>query len=202
MDETKQQQPANSSAPIQIATLESPPGAPRTAEPSGTDLASLFSRQGLNTRLSRSLEVARNLRFSSFEELAGFLKRTRRLWLTAAGVVFGLMALVIVVGRVAEWTRNTRERRHELAVATVTPDRLVARCGEAVEDATKEVYPILMRTMRYQARGNQELVLAFSRTAEQQSDWVFLSMNDESGSPSYDTPDAKIAALPCLDSDK
>jgi hypothetical protein len=102
--------------------------------------------------------------------------------------------------RVSEWARNTRERRHEQAVASVTPDRLIARCGQPVEDLTKEVYPILMRTMIYPPKGNEKLVLAFSRTAEEKSDWVFLSMSDESGARSYDTPEAKIAALSCLDS--
>jgi hypothetical protein len=31
---------------------------------------------------------------------------------------------------------------------------------------------------------------------------VFLSMQNENGSEIYDTPEAKIAALPCLDSKK
>jgi len=48
--------------------------------------------------------------------------------------------------------------------------------------------------MNYRARGNRTLALAFSRTAEEKSDWVFLSMKDENGS-SYDTPDAKIAPV-------
>jgi hypothetical protein len=58
-----------------------------------------------------------------------------------------------------------------------------------------------MRTISYQA-GDRTVVLTFSRTAEDKSDWVFLSMNDENGSASYETPDTKIAALPCLDSTK
>jgi hypothetical protein len=45
-------------------------------------------------------------------------------------------------------------------------------------------------------------VVAFSRTAEEKSDWVFLSMKDEVQTRSYDTPDAKAAALPCLNSKK
>ena len=46
------------------------------------------------------------------------------------------------------------------------------------------------------------MVISFSRTAEEKSDWVFLSMQNESGGAIYDTPEAKIAALPCLDSKK
>ena len=101
----------------------------------------------------------------------------------------------------ADWLKNRRERRQELAIATVTPEHLIARCGQAAQDETKEVYPIMMRTMSYQ-RGGEKLVMAFSRTAEEKSDWVFLSMQDASGANAYDTPQAKIAALPCLDSRK
>jgi len=60
----------------------------------------------------------------------------------------------------------------------------------------------LMRTISYHPRGGEKLVISFSRTAEEKSDWVFLSMQNEDGAASYDTPEAKIAALPCLDSKK
>ena len=56
--------------------------------------------------------------------------------------------------------------------------------------------------MSYQPRENEKVVFQFSRTAEEKSDWVFLSMKDESGARSYDTPETKIVALPCLDSKK
>jgi hypothetical protein len=79
---------------------------------------------------------------------------------------------------------------------------LITRCGQPAEDVTKEVYPILMRTMNYQSKAEGKLVFAFSRTAEEKSDWVFLSMKDEIETKTYDTPEAKIAALPCLDSKK
>ncbi len=45
-------------------------------------------------------------------------------------------------------------------------------------------------------------MISFSRTAEEKSDWVFLSMQSETGTEIYETPEAKIAALPCLDSKK
>jgi len=133
---------------------------------------------------------------------AEFLKRTRRLWLLAAGAILGVMAVVNLAERVSDRARLARERRHEQAVASVTPERLIARCGQPVEDLTKEVYPILIRTISYQPKRSQMLRLKFSRTAEEKSDWVFLAMRDEGGATSYDTPEAKIAALPCLDSKK
>jgi hypothetical protein len=193
MDETKQREPD---------FVQTPPDVVKVAASFWKEQAQQFSRLIREARLSALLENARNLRHLSLAEFPGFLKRTWRLWATAAGIFLAVMAIGTLAQRVAQWAWNARERRHETAVATVTPDRLIARCGEAAQDVTKEVFPIVMRTMSYQASGNQKLVLAFSRTAEERSDWVFLSMNDESGTASYDTPDAKIAALPCLNSKK
>jgi hypothetical protein len=147
-------------------------------------------------------EIARTGAYPWLAQLAEFLKRTWREWLIVAGAFFGLMAVVTLVERASDWARNAREKRQEEAVATVTPERLIARCGQPAEDVTKEVYPVLMRTISYEPRENEKLVFAFSRTAEEKSDWVFLSMKDESGTRSYDTPETKIAALPCLDSKK
>jgi hypothetical protein len=56
--------------------------------------------------------------------------------------------------------------------------------------------------MSYQAGTGETLVFAFSRTAEEKSDWVFLSMKDEAGAKSYETPDAQIGAFSCLNSRK
>jgi len=87
-------------------------------------------------------------------------------------------------------------------MATLTPESLFARCGPAAQDETKEVYPVLLRTLRYQPRGGETLVMSFSRTAEEKSDWVFLSMQNENGAAIDSTPEARIAALPCLESKK
>jgi hypothetical protein len=133
---------------------------------------------------------------------AEFLKRTGPVWLIAVGAIFGLMAVVTIQKRMAESARIAREKRHEEAAATVTPDRLTARCGQPVEDLTKDMYPIVTRTMVYRGSENEKIVLAFSKTAEENSEWVFLSMKDERGARSFDTPEAKIAALPCLDEKK
>jgi hypothetical protein len=202
MDDPKQQQPTYSTERLETASTQVPQESAKAAPSSVTEQAAQFSEPLQESHLASLLEFARNLRHVSFAEFDGFLNRTWRVWLTMAAVVFALIATVNVAGRVVEWARDARERRHELAVATVTPDRLIARCGAAAQDATKEVFPIVMRTMSYQPSGNQKLIFAFSRTAEEQSDWVFLSMNDASGAGNYDTADAKIAALPCLDSRK
>jgi hypothetical protein len=112
------------------------------------------------------------------------------------------MVIVTLVERVSERFRDARERRYEEAVLNVTPQRLIARCGQPTEDGTKEVFTLFIRTISYQRKGNKKLVLQFTRIAEETSDWLFLSMRDESGTRGYDSPDAKVAALPCLDSTK
>jgi len=131
-----------------------------------------------------------------------FLKRTKWIWLIAAGVVFGLMLLVTVSRRTAERAQKALEMRQEQAVAALTPETLFVRCGQPAEDVTKNMYPMLVRTISYQPRENEKVVFEFSRTAEEKSDWLFLSMKDGSGKRSFDTPEAKIAALPCLDTKK
>jgi hypothetical protein len=136
------------------------------------------------------------------DEFLAFLKRTKHIWLIAAGAIFGLMALVTAQKRYAEWARITKEKRHEVAATTISPDNLLARCGQPAGDETKDIYPIKIRTMSYTSPTNETIFFSFSRTAEEKSDWVFLSMKDQTGTKNFDTPETKIAALPCLDSTK
>ncbi|HTT33828.1 MAG TPA: hypothetical protein VMH48_09525, partial [Methylomirabilota bacterium] len=131
-----------------------------------------------------------------------FAKRTKHVWLIAAGAIFGVMLLVTVSKRMSERAQKDKEARQEQAVTTLNVDSLLARCGQPAEDVTKNMYPMLLRTISYQPRENEKVVFEFSRTAEEKSDWLFLSMKDGSGKRSFDTPEAKIAALPCLDTKK
>lgn len=132
---------------------------------------------------------------------AGFSKQTKRVWLMAVGTIVGLIVLATLAERGYAWFSEKRERRQEHAVASVTPEHLLARCGQPLEDTTKNVYPILMRTMTYQISRNETYIFDFSRTAEENSDWVFLSMKDSSGK-SYETAEEKIGAMSCLNSRK
>ena len=192
----------NASAVVAIAVL-SPSSVPSAWRTSVGRSVSAIPRSPTALPVSgRGLPESPATRAYSLASFIEFLKQTRRVWLMVAGTIFGLMAVVTLVTRASEWAKNARERRHEHAVATVTPDVLIARCGQPVGDVTKDVYPIVMRTMSYEPRGNERLVIAFSRTAEQKSDWVFLSMKDESGARNYEGPEGQIAALPCLDARK
>ncbi|HVH73247.1 MAG TPA: hypothetical protein VNB49_19360 [Candidatus Dormibacteraeota bacterium] len=138
---------------------------------------------------------------SPAQELMEFLKQSKRVWLMVVGAIVALILLVTLAQRGFEWIGKKRERRHEQAVASVTPEHLLARCGQPSEDTTRNMYPILLRTMTYQVSRNETYVFDFSRTAEDKSDWVFLSMKDDTGK-TYETPEEKVAAMSCLDSRK
>jgi hypothetical protein len=126
----------------------------------------------------------------------------RRKLLLVAGCVaaiFGVRVLIAAPG----WFKQRRENRQFIAVNNLTPERLIARCGQPVTDATKNLYPIVARDMNYKSGNGATIVFKFSKTAEESSDWVFMSMQDADGdSANYDSPEAKIAALSCLDSRK
>jgi hypothetical protein len=157
------------------------------------------------TRYRPKTDLVKSLKAGELPSLAEFKdfgRKTRGLWLTLAAAIIGLVAAANVWARVAEWARNTRVKRQEQAVATLTPEHLVARCGATAQDVTKEVFPIAMRRITYELSGREKLVFAFSRTMEAKSDWVFLSMDNESRGENFQTTEAKMAAMPCLDSTK
>lgn len=200
MDEMKPKETAYSGERAPVAPVSAPAEVGTPDLPAGNAGASHAAAQ--SSGIAGFVELATNNLPTSLAEFSAFLKHTKRVWLIGASIVIAAVALVNLTARAAEWAKNSRERRQLHAIATLTPDHLFARCGGAAEDVTKEVYPVVMRTVSYQPRGGEKLVISFSRTAEEKSDWVFLSMQNENGSAIYDTPEAKIAALPCLDSKK
>jgi len=135
-DESKPHTLADSPESIATTALDTAPLEPGAPQPSATAQAGPPSQQLTNTRLSALLDFARKFRHLSFAEISAFVKRIRRLSLNAAGAVFGLIALFVSVEQTVAWYRDVRERRHELAVDTVTPERLIARCGAAEQDVS------------------------------------------------------------------
>ncbi len=133
------------------------------------------------------------------------VKPAKQAWIMAGSVVLvvvGLLFAQFLVVKTAQWFKQARERRITKATDSVTPDRLIARCGTPAEDVTADVYPVVKRTMRYLSSGQRTIVFTFTRTADEPQNWVLLSMKDSVGDASYETPAAKISALPCLDSTK
>jgi len=126
------------------------------------------------------------------------MKRKLLIGVGLALAIVGFRLLIAVPG----WLRQRRENRQFIAVNNLTPDRLLARCGQPLADETRNLYPMVARDLRYQSRSNSTVVLKFSKTAEESSDWVFMSMQEANSGAEYETPTAKIAALSCLDSAK
>lgn len=125
----------------------------------------------------------------------------KRKLLIAAGLVLAIVAVRVLFAAPA-WLKDRRDNRQFIAVNNLTPERLIARCGQPLNDETRDLYPIVARDMRYQSDAKSTVIFKFSKTAEQSSDWVFMSMQDSAGGTEYETPTAKIAALSCLDSTK
>jgi hypothetical protein len=123
-------------------------------------------------------------------------KMTQQTWLIAATVLLGLVALLIF-GRGTAKSKATAVIREERGVASLTPESLVVKCGPPAEDVTKDLYPMIKRTMSYKPSGKGTQAFEFSRTSQEKSDWLFLSMSDENGA-TYGTPEAQMAAMPCL----
>jgi hypothetical protein len=200
MEETKQQETAYSGEQTKITGPDSLRSTTAATESSGTEKTA--SKQTQTAQKVIAPGISQTGADGTMVEFAEFLKRTKRVWLVVAGAIFGMMAVVMVVTRLSERARNAREKRQEQAILEVIPENLIARCGPPAEDVTKEMYPVVLRTMSYERGENEKIVFEFSRTAEAKSDWVFLSMKDQSGTRSFEAPEAKIAALPCLDSMK
>jgi hypothetical protein len=200
MEEPKPKESVYSGEQTKITGPDSLRSTTAAAESSETEKTA--SKQAQTAQKVVAPEISQTGAAGRMVESAEFLKRTKRVWLIVAGAIFGMMVVVTVVTRMSERARNAREKPQEHAVLEVMPENLIARCGPPAEDATKEMYPVVLRTMSYQRGENEKIVFEFSRTAEAKSDWVFLSMKDQSGTRRFETPEAKIAALPCLNSMK
>ena len=120
--------------------------------------------------------------------------------LIAAGCIAGIVGVRVLIAA-PSWFKERRENRQFIAANNLTPERLIARCGQPLGDETKNLYPIITRDMNYKSDSKGPIVFKFSKTAEESSDWVFISMQDSNGTD-YESPAAKISALSCLDSKK
>lgn len=198
MDRTKQAEPSSGELTA-AAVAERQAEAREIAESLASSHAPESGKASRYSPVTVSGSAARES--SPVNDFVDFLKQTKRVWLMVVGAIVALILLVTLAQRGFEWIGKKRERRHEQAVASVTPEHLLSRCGQPAEDTTRNLYPILMRTMVYQISRNEAYTFDFSRTAEDQSDWVFLSMKDATGK-SYETAEEKVAAMSCLNSRK
>jgi hypothetical protein len=121
---------------------------------------------------------------------------TQQTWLIVSTLFLGVMALLIF-SRTGPKTKAVAEVREEKTVEALTPENLLTKCGPPVEDVTKDLYPMIKRTMSYKPNGKGTLTFEFSRTSQEKSEWLFLSMSDENGA-TYATPETQTVAMPCL----
>jgi hypothetical protein len=199
MDE-EPKEPTYSGEKTKITGPESLRSTKEGAETSGTEKTA--SKQTETAQELVVPEIRQTHAAGTGEEFAAFLQRTTWVWFGFAGAILGVMTVVTLVTRMSERAKEVKEKRQEQAVLDVMPESLIARCGAPAEDVTKDMYPMVLRTMSYQRGENEKIVFEFSRTAEEKSVWVFLSMKDASGTKSFETTEVKMAALPCLDAKK
>ena len=199
MDATKLHDPVSSNesqatSPI-VPAVETPVrmDAPEAPKKDPSTAASLYSPVRIAGPQTAESQLA---------DFVAFLNRTWRIWAIAIGMFVGLILIVALFQKLTEMAKIAQQKRFDKAIATLTPDHLIARCGKPAQEITKEVFPVILRTIRYDRGSSEKLLFAFSRTAEQQSDWVFLTMKDENGTRDFDTPESKILAFSCLDSTK
>ena len=199
MDATKLHEPVSSnksqptSPTLPAAETSAPIDAPEAPKKDPSTAASRYSPVRIAAPQTAESQLA---------DFVAFLKRTWRIWAIAIGMFVGLILTVALIQKMTEMAKIAQQKRFDKAIASMTPEHLIARCGKPAEDVTKEVFPVILRTIRYDRGSTEKFLFAFSRTAEQQSDWVFLTMKDENGTRNFDSPESKILAFSCLDSTK
>lgn len=125
----------------------------------------------------------------------------KRQILIAVGCLAAMIGIRVLIAAPG-WFKQRRDNRQFIAVNNLTPERLIARCGAPVGDETRNLYPIIARDLTYKSEARGTVVFKFSKTAEESSDWVFMSMQDSNDGREYGSPGEKISAFSCLDSSK
>jgi hypothetical protein len=199
-----------------VKTTETPEQAelPEAAEPEPPNESKQFTKLGEDIGAAAPSQPANSLEPVTQAPMAGEPSKagqrsklaipgdfSERTWLIAA-TVFVALATLLIFSLTSRRNRVVQEKSAERIVESLTPEAVITGCGQPLEDVTKDLYPMIMRTMSYKPSGAGSVVLAFSRTSEENSQWIFLSMKNGSGTIKYETPDMQMAALPCLGSRK
>jgi hypothetical protein len=142
------------------------------------------------------------------EEPSGFAQFLRSLLATQVSQRTGLVIVTVFLAMMTLLIlsymprRVVQDKSADRTLESLTPELVAARCGPPAEDVTKDLYPMMTRTMSYKPTGLGSVVLEFTRTSEETSQWLFLSMKDGTGTIKYQTTEMQFAALPCLASKK
>jgi hypothetical protein len=200
MDEvktTETPQAAESPEPQQTAELQ-PPGGPIQFTKLGEDIGKPAPSQPMKSPAPPPLQAPPTEEPSGFAQFWKSLlaiQISQRTWLVVATVFLGMVVLLLFSFMPRRTVQNKPADR---TLESITPEMVAARCGLPAEDVTKDLYPMISRTMSYKPTGVGSVVLEFTRTSEENSQWLFLSMKDGNGTIKYETPEMQFAALPCL----
>ena len=204
MDEvktTETPQAADSPEPQQPAELQPPPEPP--SEPKqftklGEDIGEPAPSQPVKSPVPPPLQPPPAEEPSGFAQVLKSLlamQVSQRAWLVVA-TVFLVMTILLIFSFMPRRTVQTKPVDHTLE--SITPELVMSRCGPPAEDVTKDLYPMMARTMSYKPTGLGSVVVEFTRTSEENSQWLFLSMKDGNGTIKYETAEMQFVALPCL----
>jgi hypothetical protein len=133
--------------------------------------------------------------FGQFLKSLLAMQVSQRAWLVVATVFVGMTILLIFSFMPR---RAVQDKPVDRTIESITPELVMSRCGPPAEDVTKDLYPMITRTVSYKPTGLGSVVIEFTRTSEENSQWLFLSMRDGNGTIKYETPEMQVAALPCL----
>ena len=119
----------------------------------------------------------------------------------AAGVFLGIIAVLIVL-KIPTWIDEARNQHYQSVMSALTPDKLIARCGQPLKDTTDP--PLGWRSMYYKDSFGGTVLVQFLHDNKERSKWYFLSMqdvfelNDKVGNDRKGA-DMQVYALPCVD---
>jgi hypothetical protein len=124
-------------------------------------------------------------------------------------VLTSLAAMIII--RIPAWLEFRREARAKRTVAQLTPELVLARCGNPVKDAMEtlravDTEPVPARHLFYRGAMSRTVLLTFVGSSENEDagTWKLASFkavigtNDRAGYLTWQNDQAKIAELPCL----
>src|SRR5262249_29413973 len=146
MDETKLHDPASSSdAAGEAHEPDGPAGGPTVskaghlAEQATADESSCCAgdahvpprQPGVYAAITVDTKSGADARLSDF---LAFLKGSWRIWATVIGAAGAVIVAFLAFQTLAQMTRTAQLKRYDQAVANLTPDHLIARCGQPAED--------------------------------------------------------------------
>lgn len=116
----------------------------------------------------------------------------------AAGV-FGVALVALLALKGPKWGHKVEEVRQESILASLTPDKAIAKCGKLIEDKSELNGATITRRLILRNYYGLAVELDFTAAQNQPDKWKLTEIQDPSGEVKYDTPSSKMGVLPCLD---